>query len=654
MQYGPLTVLAPGSAVVRQQRNNGLETIFHWIFIRLKPSCASLEAQQSTQRMQTETSRDFPSFSGLFQPPFRRLHDPVEPAIERLFAMDQLRRTIATARGIANGKSPVDRLLDTLGITWETGEQELERIPRSGPLLVVSNHPFGLLEGAILASALPVLRLDVRILANSLLAGVPELRQWCIFVNPFGARSAVGENARALLEAAAWLHSGGAVVVFPAGEVAHFDWKRGTLADPEWNPALARIAQRTDATTVPIFFEGANSVGFHLAGVLHPGLRTANLPRELLNKRGRRIRMRIGRPVLPATLQAFDNAREAIEYLRCRTYLLDESVARAANAERFLPLRKLPVRRHSQVAAPRSDDSVAAEIAALPPQSRLCDNGEFAVYLAAESAFPGVVAEIGRLRELAFRQVGEGTGHAIDLDRFDHHYLHLVLWHHGDRRVAGAYRLGPTPDILPAHGPRGLYTSTLFRFRNDLFRRIGPAIELGRSFVRPEYQRQIAPLLLLWKGIARYVASRPECAVLFGGVSISSQYLAISRHLMVRFLEARRADDLVGLVKPRSPYKKSERQFRRTGMISHVPANIEQLSGLVADLERDGKGVPILLRQYLKTGGKLLAFNVDRGFSNVLDALIMVDLRSAPAAILDRYFGKAEAAAFAEWHRRRR
>ncbi|MGA2273022.1 MAG: GNAT family N-acyltransferase [Bryobacteraceae bacterium] len=602
--------------------------------------------------MRTETGNELPSFSGLFQEPLRRLLDPVEPAIERLFAMDRLRQTLETARGMANGGDAVERLLEALGIAWEASPAELERIPRSGPLLVVANHPFGLLEGAILANALPAVRPDVRILTNSLLAGVAELRQWCIFVNPFGAKQAVGENARALLEAVAWLRSGGALVVFPAGEVAHFDWKSGTLADPDWNPAVARIAQRTNSASVPIFFEGANSVGFQLAGVLHAGLRTASLPRELLNKRGRRIRMRIGRPVTPATLQSFESAREAIEYLRCRTFLLDDTAA-AAGPELRLPLRLLPARRQTPVAAARATDHLAAEIAALPPRSRLCDNGEFAVYLANESAFPGVVAEVGRLRELAFRQVGEGTGRAIDLDRFDHHYEHLVLWHEGDSQVAGAYRLGPTPDILPAHGTRGLYTSTLFRFRKDLFERIGPAIELGRSFVRPEYQRQIAPLLLLWKGIARYVATRPECAVLFGGVSISNQYHAVSRHLMVRFLEAHRAGELAGLVTPRSPYKSSQRQFRRTGMVSHVPANIEQLSGLVADLERDGKGVPILLRQYLKTGGKLLAFNVDRGFSHVLDALIMVDLRSAPTAILERYFGKPEAAAFVQWHRER-
>jgi putative hemolysin len=602
--------------------------------------------------MRTQTSNDLPSFSGLFQPPLRRFLDPVEPAIERLLAMDQLRQTLETMRGMDRGANAAGRLLEALGITWEAGPEEIERIPRCGPLLVVANHPFGLLDAAILADALPAVRPDVRILANSLLAGVAELRQWCIFVNPFGSKHAVGENARALLEAAAWLRSGGALVVFPAGEVAHFDWKTGTLADPDWNSALARLAQKAGAAALPIFFAGANSVGFQLAGMIHPGLRTANLPRELFNKRGSHIRMCIGRPVPPATLQSFSSAREATEYLRCRTYLLDDRAAAPAIFERRLPVWLLPAKRQAPVAMARATDRLAAEIAALPAQSRLCDNGEFAVYLASQSEFPGVVAEIGRLRELAFRQAGEGTGRAVDLDRFDRHYRHLVLWHEGDGQVAGAYRLGPTPDILPVHGVRGLYTSTLFRFRKDLFDRIGPAIELGRSFVRPEYQKQFAPLLLLWKGIARYVATRPECAVLFGGVSISNQYHAVSRHLMVRFLEAHRAGELAGLVTPRSPYKSSQRQFRRTGVVSHVPANIERLSGLVADLERDGKGVPILLRQYLKTGGKLLACNVDRGFSDVLDALIMVDLRSAPAAILERYFGKREAAAFIQWHRK--
>ncbi|HTX37903.1 MAG TPA: GNAT family N-acetyltransferase [Bryobacteraceae bacterium] len=232
-----------------------------------------------------------------------------------------------------------------------------------------------------------------------------------------------------------------------------------------------------------------------------------------------------------------------------------------------------------------------------------------------QSDKPAALSVCRRLREVAFRRAGEGTGRAFDLDRFDRYYQHLVLWNAAAREVVGAYRLGPTPDILPRYGIRGLYTSTLFRFCPDLFDRIGPAIELGRSFIRPEYQKQYAPPLLLWKAIARYASRRPECATLFGGVSISNDYHPVSRHLMVKFLETRRAGDLAALISPRHPYRPAEHIFRRTGLLTRVPGDVE-----------------------------------DRGFSGALDALIMVDLRTAPAAMLERFLGKPGAAAFAAWH----
>jgi hypothetical protein len=271
-------------------------------------------------------------------------------------------------------------------------------------------------------------------------------------------------------------------------------------------------------------------------------------------------------------------------------------------------------------------------------------------FLGTAREVPNVVREIGRLREIVFREVGEGAGRAIDLDAFDGHYLHLFLWNAAQREIAGAYRLGPTPDILPRHGIRGLYTSTLFRYRQDFFARLGPAIELGRSFVRPEYQKQYAPLLLLWKGIGRYVASRPECATLFGAASISNDYHPVSRRLMVGFLEGRRKEELVGMVAPRRAYRPPARLFRLTDAIPRVPAGMDELSALIADLEGDGKGVPILIKQYLKTGGKLLGCNVDRDFSNALDALILVDLRDLSPALLERYLGKPGAGVFSAWH----
>jgi putative hemolysin len=562
------------------------------------------------------------------------LHDT---ALRSVFALDRLLELFDAARTQRDG-DPIANLLALLDVTCECDPEELERIPRQGPLLIAANHPFGLLEGAILAAELPKVRPDIRILTNSLLAPVPELRERCIFVDPFGSAESVPANASALRQCCNWLGKGGALVAFPAGEVSHRN------GDPQWNPAAVRIARQFGAAVTPIFFEGSNSFVFHLAGALHPKLRTASLPLELLNKRGRNVRVRIGRPVSHATLSNFTDSHEATGYIRCRTYLLGQPGK--------VQVRTLLRQTMAPIVSPSPKMLVAQEIERLPVEARLSESEDFTVFLANEQQCPLVIREIGRLRELAFRGAGEGTGRSVDLDRFDRYYLHLVLWNHQAGEVAGAYRLGPTPDILPRHGIGGMYTSTLFRYRRDLFDRIGPALELGRSFIRPEYQKQYAPLLLLWKGIGKYVARRPECATLFGGVSISQRYNAVSRHLMVKFLEAQRACELAELVRPRRPYRPEERLIRKIGDLPRVPAGVEELSALIADLESDGKGIPILIKQYLKTGGRLLACNVDRGFSNVLDALILVDLRRAPAAIRERYLGKSGAHAFDAWHSR--
>jgi len=599
--------------------------------------------------MQTETAPDLPSVSGLLDEPLRTMLKPVDPAIRKLLSFDKLRQVFDAARCGGEG-GVMRRLLDLLGIDVHLDPAALRQIPAEGPVVAVANHPFGLLEGAILAEVLPGVRPDIRILANSLLASVPELRDKCIFIDPFGHKRITAANASALRECLSWLRRGGMLVAFPAGEVAHVDWRRGVYAEPPWNPAIARMAQIAGATAVPIFFKGANSVLFQLAGAVHARLRTASLPRELLNKRGRSVEVRIGRPIASDLLRSFPDAHAATEYLRCRAYVLDSESPSGGGPVPLSSPRVAAVRKAEPIVAATPRDTLAAEVGRLPASRILCEAGGLTAVLGTARELPNVLREIGRLREIAFRQVGEGAGREIDLDAFDRHYLHLFLWNAAAKEIAGAYRLGPTPDILPRHGIRGLYTSALFRYRKDFFSRLGPAIELGRSFVRVEYQKQYAPLLLLWKGIGRYVASRPECATLFGAVSISNDYHPISRRLMVQFLEGRRREDLVGMVEPRRAYHPPARLFRLTDAIPRVPDGMDGLSAVIADLEGDGKGVPILIKQYLKSGGKLLGCNVDRAFSNALDALILVDLRELSPALLERYMGKSGAGAFSAWY----
>jgi len=579
--------------------------------------------------------------SALFDEPLKSFLAPVEPAIQKLLMVDRLGGLLQTAcHGAqgddAKGHDVFERLLALLDVTYQVAPEDLARIPVTGPVVVTANHPFGFLEAAILAAVFRRVRPDFKIVANSLLAAVPELRAGFIFVNPYGGGDSVRENRKPIRECLAWLGRGAMLALFPAGDVARLNWRDRGIVDPPWNPSVAHLIRHVECPALPLYVKGANSIGFQLIGALHPRLRTADLPRQTLNKRGQSIEVRIGRPVAAKVLKGFDGEREAIEYLRFRTFLLagrrDSSPAHGAIKFTI----RFPTKRTVAVAAETARESLIAEISRLIP---VCENEEFAVYLSAADSIPGCLREIGRLRELTFRGAGEGTGEARDLDRFDPHYLHLFLWHKAARQVAGAYRLGPTADLLPRFGVQGLYSSTLFHLRAELFERTGPALEMGRSFVRPEYQKQYAPLLLLWKGITRHVSMHPDCAVLFGAASISNDYNPVSRRLLVSYLETQKDGDLARLIKPRHPYRFKDGE-------PCLLRDVEDLSAPIADLERDGKGVPILIKQYIKAGGRVLGFNIDPHFSNVLDVLMMADLRRAPQPILERYMGREAAAAF--------
>jgi len=535
-----------------------------------------------------------------------------------------------------------------VGLRVEAADQA--RIPTSGPVVVVANHPYGMLDGAILTVLLTRVRPDVKVLTNFLLGDVPELQQHCIFVDPFQTDHSVESNRRALRQALAWLRQGGMLAIFPAGEVSHWQMPAAQVADPEWNDTAARLIRRSGASALPVYFCGHNGVGFQLLSMIHPKLRTAFLLQEFLQQEGKSVEVRVGSEISGDAVAAIPSDREATEYLRGRTYLL----ARRSkpDALRSLSVRsRFALRVQEPVAAAVPRELLAEEVARLPEDRCLAGNGDLAVYLGAAGEMPHMLREVGRLREVTFRQAGEGTGKTLDLDRFDDYYWHVLLWHKTNRELVGAYRAGNTAEILAQHGVGGLYTSTLFRYDERIFQKLGPALELGRSFVRPEYQRQYAPLLLLWKGIARWVTMRPEIPVLFGAVSISNDYNQASREMICQFFESRmRGDELAGLIEPRRPFRPALlRRWDCRGMCQAL-RDLDELSQPITDVEADGKGLPILLRQYAKIGGKLLGFNVDRNFSNVLDGLVVVDLRQTEPAVLERYMGREGAARFRQVH----
>jgi len=303
---------------------------------------------------------------------------------------------------------------------------------------------------------------------------------------------------------------------------------------------------------------------------------------------------------------------------------------------------------HEDIVAAIPTSLLKAEVEALPPEQTLVCSGHFRVQYARATQIPWCLQELGRLREISFRAAGEGTGRASDIDLFDAHYLHLFVWDTQALAIVGAYRLGLTDEILSRYGRRGLYTQSLFKYSARALQAINPAIELGRSFVRSEYQRSYAPLMLLWRGIGRFVERDPRYAILFGAVSISNSYDPASRRLIVEYLKANTVEAEL------ARHVKSRRQFThhriRSGEIARLK-DIDELSQLVARIEPDAKGVPVLLRQYLKLGGRLLGFSSDTQFSNTLDGLMRVDLRHSDPRVLDRYMGAEGASAFLAYHR---
>jgi len=559
-------------------------------------------------------------------------------------AFERLANIYRQARGRA--ASPAEfaaHALDILQVRFELDERQLERIPRTGPAVVVANHPYGGLEGLFLIAQLQRYRSDSLFIANELLARIPEIREVLLPVDAFGGPRAASKNAKSLRAALKHVRSGGLLVLFPAGAVSHLHLSAGRVCDPPWQPVAAGLLRRCESPVVPVYFGGGNSAIFQALGLLHPTMRTVMLTRELLNKRHRTIPVRVGRPIGPERLaKQPDNAKLA-SFLRLSTYALE---ARSRSAvEEVTPAPSVPV------AASTPARLLTAEIECLPEGNTLASVADMSVVFAQAEQIPWTLRELGRLREITFRAVGEGTGSDSDIDRYDRHYVHLIAWHRTRNEVVGAYRIGHVDRIVAERGKRGLYTHSLFAYGDPFLRSLGPALELGRSFVSAAYQRDFGALLLLWKGIAQYVACNPRYHVLFGPVSISREYRPASHALLIDFLRRHCFDaQLARLIKPRRAFRRTHSLAALNGDLARL-ADLDDVSQLLEEIEPDGKGAPVLLRQYLKLGGRLACFNVDETFSGVVDGLIVVDLLRTEPKVLQKYMGREQAAAFIQYAR---
>ncbi|MDP2503456.1 hemolysin [Vibrio splendidus] len=534
--------------------------------------------------------------------------------------------------------------LSALNIDYSVSAGATDDIPEQGPVVIVANHPLGAIEGVILADLVGSVRKDVKVLANELLKRLPELDDLFIGVDVFNSKESKRTNAKAIRDANRHLADGGLLIVFPAGEVSSYRKGAKTLTDIEWSKSVAKFVKRHQATTVPIFINGKNSELFYQAGRVHPLLRTALLGRELLNKQATTISISIGSSIPYSEIRSFEKEMDIVNYLRLNTYLMSQqdSPNTPIHAPSF----------DTQVIAPIPPEVLAIEVDSLPEEMKLLEQGDFEVYCTPSQSIPNLMREIGRVREESFREVGEGSGLACDLDEYDLYYHQLFVWNKTKAELVGAYRLGMVDKLIAEHELDKLYSRSLFNYNQEFIDTLDNSIELGRSVVSKPYQKSLNSLLLLWKGIAAFVYRHPQYTHLFGPVSISNDYSHNARLLIATTLSIHHYDEQkANLVSPSSPLNTNNNVFWQNHLLSSL-ASVPLLSKVLARMEQ-GKGLPVLLRQYLGMNGKLVCFNVDPSFNDALDGLIVVNLKKVPLKTLGKYMGRDLAQDYLEQHSRR-
>ncbi len=512
----------------------------------------------------------------------------------------------------------------------------LENIPEEGPCVIVANHPHGLSDGLMFGDVATRVRSDIRIVVNEFLNCVHGMRPYSITVDVYGGDAARRANMAGMRDILKWLRGGHCILVFPSGSAASWSAQDGRVIDDPWQANIASLIRKTGATVVPMHISGQTGWLFQLITRVAKQHRSSLLPREIKRDSRMRHTIRLGKPILPATFDMLPEDEALSDYFRLRSMLLRYPQEDAT-------LQQKATRSFAPVEEPEDGAVLAAEIAALPPEC-LCyeqESSGIQVYAAEAAQIPHLLHEIGVQRELTFRAVGEGTGTACDLDDYDQHYIHLFTWDSRASKLVGAYRLGRTDAILEQKGVKGIYNSCFFHIGEGALPLLSQGLELGRAFIVPAYQRLANSLDSLWMGIGRYLVTHPQYRYLYGTVSISNEYSKLSRSLILSYLEQNKMEEsLAGSIRACNPPEGLGLLSEDARLLPTALADPRLLGPLVSELEADGKGIPVLLRQYLRLGGRMAAFNIDEDFGNTLDCFVIVDMKHAPERVLQRYCSK--------------
>lgn len=526
----------------------------------------------------------------------------------------------------APGMSCIEELYKQLDLQISFDEKQLERIPKTGPFIVVANHPFGALDGLTLLYVISKVRPDIKVMANFLLQNVEPIKDSFISVNPFETHKGAYNNVTGLKAAMQHLEAGQPLAIFPAGEVSTYQENLRVVSDKRWANSALKIVRNAQVPVVPVYFDGSNSKLFHLLGLINPNLRTLALPSEMLKKKGKEIRMKIGKPILPKDTDIFSNIEQYGRYLRAKTYSIGSSLEVKRSYFKRFRVSKIA----DEIVPPVDPKILRDEVESLQEFKTLSyDN--FDCYVVASQYIPHILQEIGRLREVTFRAVGEGTNRSSDLDEYDLYYHHLILWDREAGCIAGAYRVGNGAEIMARYGMKGFYISSLFKMDRKMEPMLAQSLELGRSFIVQEYQRHRLSLFLLWKGILFYLISSPQYRYIIGPVSISNSYQEVSKELIIEFITKHYFDrELAKLVQPRHKFKPRVKNVDTEALIQASQADLRKMDKIISDIEPSSFTMPVLLKKYLQQNAKIMAFNCDPKFNNALDGLMYLDLNNLP------------------------
>ena len=521
-------------------------------------------------------------------------------------------------------------ILEEFKVRFEIPEEDLKRLPKNGAYITVSNHPLGGIDGILLLKLVREQREDFKIIANFLLQRIQPLEPYILPVNPFENHREIKSSIAGFKKSLQHLKNGHPLGLFPAGEAS--TRKQGKLiVDKPWEPAVMKLIQRADVPVVPIYFHAKNSPLFYRLSKLSDTFRTAKLPSELLTQKNRVIKIRIGKPISVkeqkehATLESFSN------FIRRKTYMLSNSFEKAkrlTNISSSLKGTKSP----KKIVTPISKQGMLLEVSMLKAEGHhLLTSKNYEVYLAPAAKIPNLLHEIGRLREITFRAIGEGTNKAIDLDKFDHYYHHMFLWDTEAKCLAGAYRMGLGAEIYKTKGIDGFYLQDLFRFEPELHIMMSQSIELGRAFIIKDYQQKPMPLFLLWKGIVHTTLRFPDHKYLIGGVSISNRFSNFSKSLMIEFMKSHYYDPyLAQYITPKKEFKVKLKDVDKDFVFDATESDLNKFDKFIDEIEPGALRLPVLLKKYIKQNARLIAFNVDPLFNNAVDGLMYIRIADLP------------------------